>query len=93
MGGVDYGPGQSYQPLPGTAPEARRCAELFRAAFAEPARLLQGTEAAPAALRRGLGEGPRFLHLATHGYFESADRVQRLIAKRDLVVKMQLIAN
>jgi CHAT domain-containing protein len=79
LGGVDYGPGKTYRPLPGTAPEARRCAALFRAAFAEPVRLLQGSEATPAALRVGLGERPRFLHLATHGYFEPADRVQRLL--------------
>jgi CHAT domain-containing protein len=65
--------------LPGTAPEARRCAALFRAAFAEPVRLLQGREASPTALRRGLDERPRYLHLATHGYFEPADRVQRLL--------------
>jgi CHAT domain-containing protein/tetratricopeptide (TPR) repeat protein len=79
VGGVDYGSGKTYSSLPGTGAEARRCTELFRTAFAEPVRLLQGREASPAALRRGLGERPRLLHLATHGYFEPADRVQRLL--------------
>jgi CHAT domain-containing protein len=79
VGGVDYGPGKSYSPLPGTAPKARRCAALFRAAFAEPIRLLQGGEATSGALGRGLGERPRYLHLATHGFFEPASRVQRLL--------------
>jgi CHAT domain-containing protein len=81
VGGVDYGKGAAYPALPGTAPEARRCRTLFHNAFpSEPAATLSGREATVGAVRRELaGKRPRYLHLATHGFFEPAERVERLL--------------
>jgi CHAT domain-containing protein/tetratricopeptide (TPR) repeat protein len=77
-GGIDYGPGRSYSPLPGTGPEARRCRELFSTAFArEPAALLEGKAATTTALRQEMARRPKYLHLATHGYFEPPEKVLR----------------
>src|SRR5262249_50993297 len=66
VGGVDYGKGATYAPLPGTAVEADRCRTLFRKAFpSEPASTLSGKEATVQAVGRALaGKKPRFLHLA-----------------------------
>src|SRR5262249_47002429 len=80
LGGVDYGEGKAYDPLPGTGPEATRCRDLFRKTFPDdPATLLEGKDATVAALRQKLATRPRHLHLATHGYFEPPDRVERLL--------------
>jgi CHAT domain-containing protein/tetratricopeptide (TPR) repeat protein len=81
VGGVDYGQGATYPPLPGAAVEADRCRRLFRNAFpAEPAVTLSGTDATVQAVRQALaGKKPRHLHLATHGFFEPPDRVERLL--------------
>jgi CHAT domain-containing protein len=77
LGGVDYGPGALYPPLPGARAEADRVAELFRRAFpTEPRAGLSGKGAVRQRLR---GNPPRFLHLATHGFFEPPDRVERLV--------------
>jgi CHAT domain-containing protein/tetratricopeptide (TPR) repeat protein len=77
-GGIDYGPGKSYSLLPGTGPEARRCRDLFARAFArEPAVLLEGKEATTTALRNEMARRPKYLHLATHGYFEPPEKVLR----------------
>jgi CHAT domain-containing protein len=84
LGGVDYGEGKPYGPLPGTVVEARRCRDLFRKTFtADSAVLLSGKEATTAALRKGAAASPRYLHLATHGYFEPPDRVERLLRGLD----------
>jgi CHAT domain-containing protein len=82
VGGVDYGHGTVYPPLPGTAPEAQRCGLLFRRAFpGEPATVLSGTQASLARVRRALNDQrPRHLHLATHGFFEPPRRVERLLS-------------
>jgi CHAT domain-containing protein/tetratricopeptide (TPR) repeat protein len=81
LGGVDYGPGALYPPLPGARAEADRVAELFRRAFPkEPRAGLSGKGATVQAVRQTLlGKRPRFLHLATHGFFEPPDRVERLV--------------
>jgi CHAT domain-containing protein/tetratricopeptide (TPR) repeat protein len=89
LGGVDYGSGKTDEPLPGTKAEVRRCRALFLAACAdEPASRLTGKEAGVAAVKQVLAEKkPRYLHLATHGFFEPAERVERLMrglgARRD----------
>jgi CHAT domain-containing protein/tetratricopeptide (TPR) repeat protein len=77
-GGIDYGSGTSYSPLPGTGPEARRCRDLFARAFArERAVLLEGKKATTTALRQAMARRPKYLHLATHGYFEPPEKVLR----------------
>jgi CHAT domain-containing protein/tetratricopeptide (TPR) repeat protein len=88
VGGVDYGAGAAYGPLPGTGPEARRCRALFEKAFpGERADLLAGRGATAAEVQKACGDGYRYLHLATHGFFEPPDRVERLmkgiLAQRD----------
>jgi tetratricopeptide (TPR) repeat protein len=77
LGGVDYGSGTSYPALAGTLAEARSCRELFRRAFPdEVAHLLSGKEATVVAVQKALQEKkPRWLHLATHGFFDPPDRV------------------
>jgi CHAT domain-containing protein/tetratricopeptide (TPR) repeat protein len=81
LGGVDYGPGKRYDPLPGARAEADRVAELFGRAFpSEPRTRLGGKGATVQVFRQELaGKTPRFLHLATHGFFEPPDRVERLL--------------
>ena len=81
LGGVDYGVGKTYDPLPGTLAEVERCRSLFRRAFpTEPTTSLTGKAATVQAVQQALHEKrPRFLHLATHGYFEPPQRVERLL--------------
>jgi CHAT domain-containing protein/tetratricopeptide (TPR) repeat protein len=81
VGGVDYGPGALYPPLPGARAEADRVAELFGLAFpSEPRASLSGKGATVRAVQQTLREKrPRFLHLATHGFFEPPERVERLL--------------
>jgi CHAT domain-containing protein len=63
--------------LPGTEVEARRCHELFHQEFpAEPATLLTRAAAQEGRFKTESGRHYRYLHLATHGFFESP----RLIA-------------
>jgi CHAT domain-containing protein len=86
VGGLAYGnaspsPAATADPwkdLPGTGLESERVARIFRQAFprAGPPRQLQGEAVDAAALKRELPPAakaprPRFLHLATHGYFEA----------------------
>jgi CHAT domain-containing protein len=84
VGGLPYGQapaaaapaGGSWPELPGTGLEAQRVAALFRRAVPrEPApRQLQGAAVDAAALKRELPPAakasPRYLHLATHAFFE-----------------------
>jgi CHAT domain-containing protein len=81
VGGVDYGPGTRYEALPGARAEADRVGDLFRRAFPkEPRASLSGKGATALAVQQTLREKrPRFLHLATHGFFEPPDRVERLL--------------
>jgi CHAT domain-containing protein len=81
LGGVDYGTGALYPPLPGAKVEADRVAELFRRAFPkEPRARLGGQGATVLVVQRTLREKrPRYLHLATHGFFEPPGRVERLL--------------
>jgi tetratricopeptide (TPR) repeat protein len=81
VGGVDYGKGALYPPLPGAQAEADRVAELFRRAFpTEPRESLGGTGATVRAVRQTLrGKRPRWPHLATRGFFEPPECVERLL--------------
>src|SRR5262249_3543208 len=88
VGGVDYGAGAAYGPLPGTGPEARRCRALFRKAFpGERADLLARGAAPVPEVQQACADGSRYLHLATHGFFDPPGRVERLmkglLAQRD----------
>jgi CHAT domain-containing protein len=76
LGGADYGPAaagvRGWSDLPATRREARRLGDIYRSAFSESRpRLLQGADASRAGLLRALagGDRPRWLHLATHGFF------------------------
>jgi tetratricopeptide (TPR) repeat protein len=86
VGGLAYGKASPSSPatadlwkdLPGTLLESERVARIFREAFprAGTPRQLQGEAVDAAALKRELppaDKAPRrrFLHLATHGYFEA----------------------
>jgi CHAT domain-containing protein/tetratricopeptide (TPR) repeat protein len=67
--------------LAGTGPEARRIGQLFDAAFLQQhALVLTGAEPTEAAVKQQLGRRRRYLHLATHGFFESPARVAALRA-------------
>jgi CHAT domain-containing protein/tetratricopeptide (TPR) repeat protein len=81
VGGVDYGKGTRYEPLPGARAEADRVAQLFGRAFpTEPRASLGGKGATVQAVRQALRDKPpRFLHLATHGFFEPPGRVEGLL--------------
>jgi CHAT domain-containing protein/tetratricopeptide (TPR) repeat protein len=81
VGGVDYGKGSRFDPLPGAKAEADRVAGLFRRSFPpEPRASLSGAKASVQAVQQTLRrQRPRFVHLATHGYFEPPQRVERLL--------------
>jgi CHAT domain-containing protein len=78
LGGVSFGAAQtSWRDLPGTSLEAEQAQRLFRTRFADsPTRRLAGADAnrptVLAALTPGEKKRWRYLHLATHGYFEPA---------------------
>jgi CHAT domain-containing protein len=83
LGGVNFGtptkgnrPALRYSPLPGTSLEAEQVQRLFRARFTNsPTRRLCSADATRATVLATLTPGKkrwRYLHLATHGYFEPA---------------------
>jgi CHAT domain-containing protein len=62
--------------LAGTGPEVRRIVQLFGAAYPQQrAMVLTGAAPTEAAVKQQLGRHWRYLHLATHGFFESPARV------------------
>jgi CHAT domain-containing protein/tetratricopeptide (TPR) repeat protein len=78
---VDAESRAGFGPLPGTELEARRCQELFRQSFpSERATLLTGAAPSETRFVRECGERYRYLHLATHGFFESPLRVAAIVA-------------
>jgi CHAT domain-containing protein len=80
-------PAGGFKPLPGSQDEGRLCVALFRKFYrAEESacRLLGGTEATVEKVKAACVPPPRYLHLATHGYFESPERLLRLLAGRHL---------
>jgi CHAT domain-containing protein/tetratricopeptide (TPR) repeat protein len=82
LGGPDFGmpvnreETPAWQALPGAEEEARRIAGIFRACFASgPTRLLRGVGADRSRLLQALAAEKhkprwRYLHVATHGYFD-----------------------
>jgi len=69
--------------LPGTEMEARRCRELFQQAFPkERATLLVGAEPSEARVKQEFNARYRYIHLATHGFFESPRLIATLRADR-----------
>jgi CHAT domain-containing protein len=68
--------------LAGTEVESRDCAELFRQVFpTEPVTLLTGAAAQEGRLKQELTRRYRYLHLATHGFFASPERINALRLK------------
>jgi CHAT domain-containing protein len=68
--------------LAGTEVESRRCEQLFRQVFpAEPVSLLTGAAAQEGRLKQEFGRRYRYLHLATHGFFASPQRINALRLK------------
>ena len=68
--------------LAGTLVESRRCEQLFRQVFpAEPVTLLEGAAAQEGRLKQELTRRYRYLHLATHGFFASPERINSLQLK------------
>ncbi len=73
LGGADHGGRGRWADLPGTRVEVARVADLWRGRAAGPVAVLRGEGAGKADLLRALGDAPpRWLHLATHGFFEEA---------------------
>jgi tetratricopeptide (TPR) repeat protein len=80
LGGLDYDqvPGSTnpFAPLPGTGLEADSIRALFARRFPDQrTALLRGAEAVPDRLRAELKRRYAYLHLATHGFFDSPDRL------------------
>jgi CHAT domain-containing protein/tetratricopeptide (TPR) repeat protein len=70
-----------FKSLAGTGPEARQVGKLFDAAFpGQHALILTGAEPTEGAIKQHLGRHWQYLHLATHGFFESPARVAALRA-------------
>jgi CHAT domain-containing protein/Tfp pilus assembly protein PilF len=70
-----------FKALAGTEPEARRIGQLFGATFPQKrALVLTGAEPTEAAVKHELVQHRRYVHLATHGFFESPARVAALRA-------------
>ncbi len=84
---VDYGGGRPWAPLPGTAVEGERIVEHFGEV-----RALRGSDASEASLNAL--HRPTFLHVASHGFFESQADPRRFETlsktRRGLLVLEQL---
>jgi CHAT domain-containing protein/tetratricopeptide (TPR) repeat protein len=71
-----------FKALAGTEPEVQRIGQLFGATFRQqPALVLTGVQPTEAAVKHELAQHRRYLHLATHGFFESPARVAALRAR------------
>jgi len=77
VGGLDYGKATdseewcvppTFDRLPATLDEAERVHKLLGRKMREPASLLVGSEVDQTVIATALGESPRILHLATHGF-------------------------
>lgn len=75
-----------FRPLPGTAKEVQEIDALFRASFPDKhPRILTRSSATEAAVRQAAPHH-RWIHLATHGYFDSRPRDESRVAVRSAVV-------
>jgi CHAT domain-containing protein len=69
-----------FSPLPGTGVEVEHGRSIFQEAFmGEPADVLTGTEAHETRVMQELENGRQFVHFATHGFFESPERLRRML--------------
>jgi CHAT domain-containing protein/Tfp pilus assembly protein PilF len=68
---------QAFRPLPGTGPEVERIRDTFlRTDPQGPAEVLTGSAATEGAIKQRIGQHPwRYVHLATHGFYESPRRL------------------
>jgi hypothetical protein len=75
-------PKGGFDSLPGTAVEIQRLADLFRKALPkDEVTLLTGSDPTRARLEKELdARHYRYLHLATHGFFESPERLAAMMA-------------
>jgi len=85
LGGVDYGTSgkrpQAFEPLPGTGPEAARVEEQFRRRFpGQRSTLLLGDQPTRPKVLAEINQRYRYLHLATHGFFDSPARIAAMMA-------------
>jgi CHAT domain-containing protein/Tfp pilus assembly protein PilF len=74
LGGLDFGKPGRWPDLPGSRAEVRQVESTFRAGVSReaPVQVLQGLEGSRAALLRGTGKQRwRYVHLATHAYFDA----------------------
>jgi CHAT domain-containing protein/Tfp pilus assembly protein PilF len=85
LGGLDFGKGGRWNALPGSRAEAREVRALFRTAHpSATVHLLEGPTGNRAGLLRELaGDGPRwrYVHLATHAYYDAprSSRVEHAV--------------
>jgi CHAT domain-containing protein len=81
---VDARTRAGFAPLPGTSWEIRLCHELYAKECAgERATVLMGVEPTVDRVRRELAGGYHYVHLATHGFFESPQRLARFATTAD----------
>ena len=80
-------------PLPGTEAEAELAGEVFHRAFPDrPAVLLTGGGATEPEVRRLDGGSSRAVHLGTHGFFESPERIAALRASMSREGHLDLVS-
>ncbi len=102
VGAVDFqaepddlaGRRQGFAPLPGTEAEAELAGEVFHRAFPDrPAVLLTGGGATEPEVKRRLDGGSwRAVHLGTHGFFESPERIAALRASMSREGHLDLVS-
>ncbi len=79
IGGIDFGAGARFRPLPESEREVAVIGDSFLRAFGREPISLRGERATKATLREK-APAARFLHLATHGLFDEARAWDRRVA-------------
>jgi CHAT domain-containing protein len=84
LGGLDFGTGGRWPDLPGSRAEARQVRDAFVAFGAGTARLLEGSAGDRAGLLAALSveQRWRYLHLATHAYYDAPTETATVEANR-----------